>query len=169
MQFYFRRTYRLGHAFHAILDLVWKGPTKKWHFCPNLTPSRFQKFVSHVFCSSPYAVCCLPGKFGWDPFSSLISPVNDKRHAQVRGRVQTRQRFLRMAWPIFVRLLPDGTNFIPLESGSVVFLTKFPCLAAMLDLMWAGPAKNNISSKWPITDFRSLTPRFFILASLPSV
>ena len=24
----FRRTYCLGHAFHAILDLVWKGPAK---------------------------------------------------------------------------------------------------------------------------------------------
>jgi len=33
----FRRTCRFGHAFHDILDLVWEGPAKKWHFARELT------------------------------------------------------------------------------------------------------------------------------------
>jgi len=66
--FILRRTYHLGHAFYA-LDLVWEGPTKKWHFCPPTGhPYRFQKFERHLFYFSLYAVC-VESLVG--PFSSV--------------------------------------------------------------------------------------------------
>jgi len=56
LQFYFfRRTYRLGYAFHAILDLVWAGPPKS-DIPPNLTPYRFQS-LTPLFYPSPSDVC----------------------------------------------------------------------------------------------------------------
>jgi len=47
------------------------------------------------------------------------------RLAQVRGWVQTRQRFLVTAWSIIVRFSPSGTEFIPPKLAcSVVFFWK---------------------------------------------
>jgi len=41
-----------------MLDLVWAGPAKKWHFCPHQPdPLNILKVWPHVFYSSPSAVC----------------------------------------------------------------------------------------------------------------
>jgi len=49
------------------LDLVWAGPTKKWHFAPKPDPLQILEGWPHVIP----AICRLLAKFGWDPFSGL--------------------------------------------------------------------------------------------------
>ena len=47
--FIFGRTYRLGHVFHAILDLMWEGPAKKWQFFPQPDTSTDFRSLNHTF------------------------------------------------------------------------------------------------------------------------
>jgi len=107
-------------------------------FAPTWHLYKIQKFKPNVFYSSPYSVCRLPGKYGWDKFSHGLlynrccyiglhgSAVLEKSsvacaRAQVRGWVQTCQRFSGMAWPIIVRFSPSGTKCIRPEVNNVVF------------------------------------------------
>jgi len=66
--FYFSTDlYRLGHAFHAILYLVWEESGQKWHFVPTWHPI-YYRIEPRMFYSSPYAVC---REISVEPFSGL--------------------------------------------------------------------------------------------------
>jgi len=90
----FQQTCHLWQAFHAILHLVWEGPAKKWHVCPQVPtghPYRFHKFEPHIFYSIPSAICL-------ESSVEILSPVLEKSPVkdECRWWVQTRQRFLGM-------------------------------------------------------------------------
>jgi len=72
--FIFRRTYSLGHAFHAILNLVWESLAKTWHFWPLTWHPTDLRSLNHMFSIPIHlrssAVYLETGKFGWNPFSS---------------------------------------------------------------------------------------------------
>jgi len=109
--FIFRRTWHSRHI---------GGSGQKVTFCPpTWYPYRFQKFEPHVFHSSPSAVCleCMVRTAVLEK-----SPVKGERRAQVRGWLQTRQRFSGIVWPIFVRFSPSGTEITRSKSDSVAFL-----------------------------------------------
>ena len=127
IQFYFLTDLPSRTSISNHIGLVWDGSAKKWHFAPNLTPYRFQKFKPHFFYSSPSLADIRSADL-------MKSHVNDKRRAQVRGWVKIRQRFLGMASLIFVRFLPSSTDFIRPESRCC-FFDKFPRLIAMLDVV----------------------------------
>jgi len=103
---------------------VWEGPFKNDIFAPTWHPYRFQKFELYVFYSIPYAICL---ESLVDIRSAILekSSVNDKCGAQVRVWVKTHQCFSCMAWPIFVRFSPSGTEFMQPKSDRVAFLIFF--------------------------------------------
>jgi len=98
----------IGFSVEGSGQKVTFSPPPTWH------PYRFQKSEPR-FYSSQSAVC-LESLVEIRPAGLEKSLVKDERQAQVRGWVQTRQRFSGMACPIFVRFSPYGTEFIQPES-----------------------------------------------------
>ena len=153
--FIFRRTYRQRHAFYAILNLVWECPTKKWHFAPQPdTPTDFRS-LNHMF----FIPAHLPS--AWNVWSVQLCWRNRRWRASAGHRFEGGYKLANVSRASFGRFLCGFHHPVQNLSGQnqTALLFKFPRLAAMLYLLWAGPPQNRhfcfptwllqISDVWP--------------------
>jgi len=122
--FIFRRAYRLGHTFYAVLDLVWEGPAKSGIFAPPVQPDTLQ--ISEVWTTrflfwtanlpSAWKVWLRSVRQSWRNRRWRTSDANRSQGGEKLANV-----FSGMVWPIFMGFSPSGTEFTRPESDSVAF------------------------------------------------
>ena len=89
--FIFRRTYRLRHSFHAILDLVWVGPAKSDIFVSQPhTPTDLRSF-NHTFFFSFQSICHPPSAVCLESLVEIRSAVLEKSPVKAERRAQVRE------------------------------------------------------------------------------
>ena len=139
-----------------------KVTSPTWHQTSETcrAPTGFRS-LNHTFSfpvHMPSALCRLPGKFGWDPFSSLAEIADEGRAPRTGRRVGTNS-------PTF---LWHGLADFCVFHHFVHNLTG-QNHTALMDVMWTGTPKNRnfCSPTWPPTDFRRLT-HIFIASHLLS-